>query len=52
MDIESRPAFLLRLRFTVHWMNEHWCDDALALATNQQERARAVKKLKGARCQW
>ena len=52
MEIESRPAFLLRLRRTVHWMNEHWHDDALALATNQQERATAVKKLKGARCQW
>ena len=51
-EIESRPAFLLRLRRTVTWMNEHWSDDALALATNQKERANAVKGLVGARCEW
>ena len=39
-DLERRPEFLLRLRRTGHWMNEHWADDALYLCTNQKERAR------------
>ena len=50
--MESRPAFLLRLRRTVHWLNDNWHDDALALATNQKERAASVKDLGGARCEW
>ena len=51
-DMETRAGFLVRLRRTVHWMNENWRLDALALATNQQERAASVKDLDGARCEW
>ena len=50
--METRGAFLARLRRTVHWMNEHWHEDALALATNQKDRAARVRDLQGARCEW
>ena len=50
--MESRGAFLLRLRQPVHWTNEHWHGDALTLATNQKERATSVKEVEGARCEW
>ena len=50
--MESRNAFLVRLRRTVHWMNEHWHEDALALCSNQKDRARRVSELQGARCEW
>ena len=51
-EMESRADFLVRLRRTVHWLNDNAADDALHLAQNQKERARKVKELKGARCEW
>ena len=51
-ELETRPEFLARLRRTVHWLNDNAADDALALAQNQKARAKAVKNLGGARCQW
>jgi len=50
--LESRPAFLKRLRRTVTWLNNNARDRGKKLCTNQKERARAVKKLEGARCKW
>ena len=51
--VESRREFLVRLRRVVSWMNENWRDDALHLATNQKERARAVlHEVHGARTRW
>jgi transposase len=50
--LESRPAFLARLRRTVTWLNNNAREHGKKLCTNQKERARAVKKLKGARCKW
>ena len=49
-EMETRSEFLVRLRRTVHWLNENAADDALHLAQNQKERAKEVKDLKGARC--
>ena len=49
---ESRADFLKRLRRTVTWLNDHARNHAKSLCTNQKARARAVKKLQGARCQW
>ena len=50
--MESRSAFVVRLRRTVHWMNENWQDDALALCSNHNDRATRVRDLQGARCEW
>ena len=52
--VETRKEFLARLRRTVRWMNANWRDDALHLATNQKERARAVlsRAVDGARTRW
>ena len=54
VTLETRTAFLVRLRHTVHWMNEHCRADALYLATNQKERAREVTapELAGAKPKW
>jgi hypothetical protein len=49
---ESRAVFLKRLRRTVTWLNNNALDHGKHLCTNQKERARAVKKLQGARCKW
>ena len=49
-EMETRSEFLVRLRRTVHWLNENAADDALYLQQNQRERAKEVKDLKGARC--
>ena len=51
-EMETRSDFLVRLRRVVHWLNENAAGDALALCQNQKERAKAVKKLQGARCKW
>ena len=50
--LESRADFLKRLRRTVDWLNKNARAQAKKLCTNQKERARAVKKLDGARCKW
>ena len=51
-EMETRSEFLVRLRRTVHWLNDNAADDALTLAQNQKERAKKVQKLSGARCSW
>ena len=51
-EIEKRADFVKRLRKTVTWMNDNLQDEALALCTNQKERANAVKNLRGAFCRW
>ena len=50
--LESRAAFVKRLRRTVTWMNDNARARGKMLCANQKERARAVKKLQGARCKW
>ena len=52
LSLESRASFLKRLRRTVDWLNKNARGRAKHLCTNQKDRARAVKKLKGARCKW
>ena len=47
-DLETRDAFIARLRRTVNWLNEHRWEDGLKLCTNQKERAADVKLLEGA----
>ena len=51
-DFEGREAFLLRLRRTVAWLNEHRSDEALALCRNQKERATGVLALGAAKTKW
>ena len=51
-EMETRSEFLVRLRRIVHWLNENAAGDALALAQNQKERAKAVQELNGAQCKW
>ena len=50
--LESRAAFVLRLRRTVRWLNHNAQDEGRKLCTNQKLRAREVLALKGARCAW
>ena len=50
--METREAFIARLRRTVNWLNEHRWEDALKLCTNQKERAADVHLLKGAKTKW
>ena len=50
--LETRAAFVERLRRTVTWMNNNLRAQGRLLCNNQKARARAVKKLKGARCKW
>ena len=52
VSLEPRPAFLARLRRTVTWLNDNAREHGRKLCTNQKERARAVKRLGGARCKW
>ena len=51
-DLETRDAFLARLRRTVNWLNERRWEDGLKLCTNQKERADDVKLLEGAKTKW
>ena len=51
-DLETRDAFIARLRRTVNWLNEHRWEDGLKLCTNQKERAADVKLLEGAKTKW
>ena len=50
--MESRSAFLKRLRRTVNWLNSNARAHGKKLCTNQKDRARAVQKLSGAKCKW
>ena len=50
--MESRSAFLIRLRRTANWLNSNAREHGKKLCTNQKDRARAVKKLRGAKCRW
>ena len=51
-ELESREAFIARLRRTVNWLNEHRWEDAFKLCANQKERAADVHLLKGAKTKW
>ena len=50
--VETRSAFLVRPRRTVHWLNLHREQEALDSCRNQKQRARAVISLGGARTRW
>ena len=51
-DLESRSAFLKRLRRSVHYLNKHCREHGRKLCRNQKERARECIKLSGARTRW
>ena len=51
-EIEGRSQFILRLRRTVNWMNSNCRDEGKRLCHGQKVRARAVIKLKGAKCRY
>ena len=50
--VETRAAFIARLRRTANWLNERRWEDGLKLCTNQKERAADVKLLEGAKTKW
>jgi transposase len=52
VTLEPRADFLKRLRRTVTWLNKNARGHAKQLCTNQKERAKAIKKIQGARCKW
>ena len=52
VKLETRSAFLQRLKRAVTWLSNNARGHAKILCRNQKERARAVKKLRGARCKW
>ena len=52
LEREGRRGFVKRLRRTVTWMNANLRERGCFLCSNQKQRARAVKKLGGARCRW
>ena len=47
--LESRAAFLVRLRRCVTWINEHKADHSRKMCTNQKERANDVLQWDGAK---
>ena len=51
-EMESRPAFLRRLRRAVTYLNTHCRKHGRTLCRNQKERARECIKLKGAKTRW
>ena len=51
-ELETREAFIARLRRTVKWLNQHRWEDAFKLCANQKERAADVHMLKGAKTKW
>ena len=51
-EIETRAAFIKRLRRTVAWLNARCQAEGRKLCRNQKVRAAAVLKLQGARCKW
>ena len=50
--LETREAFLQRLRRAVTWVNVHRADLLRGLCDSQKERARAVLAAKGGRTTW
>ena len=51
-EVETREAFIARLRRTVSWLNVHRWEQGLRLCTNKKERAADVILLKGAKTKW
>ena len=53
-DFEDRPAFLVRLRRSVTWLNENKSDALLEMCNNQKQRARDVLAAipPGAKTKW
>ena len=51
-DFEDRDAFLVWLRRTAKWLNEHRSEDGLALCTNQKQRADDVIDFDGGETKW
>jgi hypothetical protein len=49
---ESRPAFIVRLRRVVNWVNNNCKDEGKHICENQKERAKDILFLKGAKCKW
>ena len=52
VEIESRAAFIKRLRRTVNWMNDNARQHARGLCRNEKKRAAEVIKRHGARCSY
>ena len=50
--LETRAAFLVRLRRTVRWMNVNLKEDLLSMCTDQHARAREVLLLGGAKTEF
>ena len=50
--VETRNAFLVRLRRTVHWLNLQQEQEALDSCRNQKQRARDVQSNDGHRTDW
>jgi len=51
-EFETRPAFIRRLNRTAAWLNANARDEGRRLCRGQKRRARAVIKLKGAKCKY
>ena len=51
-ELESREAFIARLRRTARWLNDNRWEDGLALCTNQKKRAADVLELQGSALAW
>ena len=48
-NIETRAAFVIRLRNAIAWLNKHRAEYFMELCTSQKERARDVRDAQGAR---
>ena len=48
-SMETRAAFVIRLRHAVAWLNKHRAEYFMELCTSQKERARDVRDVQGAR---
>ena len=48
-SMETRAAFVIRLRHAVEWLNKHRVRHFMELCTSQKERARDVRDVQGAR---
>ena len=51
-DMETRAEFLVRLRRSAQWLNEHRAEQCLHICTNQKARAKDVILLCGAKTKW
>ena len=52
IDMESREAFIRRLRCAVDYWNSNCQAEGRVLCRSQKERAKECKKLSGARTKW